>query len=387
MNIIYYNAHPKGFVWEWHQPHTVNELITAGHQVDYINPVAILGRLGDASEYSQILLDRIKQQHSESSCDLFFATATHDTLLPEAVDEIKKLGIPTVNLSCDELSHPFRVKELAPHFDLNWIPNPESLSLFESWGASCMDMPWAANPNIFKPIKVTEKPVVGFIGTCYGARARNLAVLANANIPVDVYGKSPEQLYSGNKINNPILNALDNFPEAVLRTVHSFSTPTTRRCLQGVLKRALMELVYPPIEKTIQNNAHSINYHQSPAFEQLAETFNRMAISLGSIELASTYVLKEPVYFIRLREFEVPMSGGVHLVHKHPKLIEYFSEDKEMLFYQGTEEMLDKAKFYLAPERQKLRLSIRKNARKRALAEHTWMHRFKQIGNYFSIPI
>ncbi len=382
MNIIYYNAHPKGFVWEWHQPHTISELISAGHQVEYLNPVSTLGRLGTAAEYSQILLDKIKQR---PLCDLFFATATYDTLLPEVVDEIKKLGIPTVNLSCDELSHPFRVKKLAPHFDLNWIPNPESASLFESWGANWIAMPWAANPNIFKPVKAKEKLTVGFIGTCYGARARNLAILAREQIPVDVYGKSPEKLYSGNKINNPILTALDNFPESIQRTIYSFSTPTTRRCLQGVLKRALLELFNPPIEKTIQNNAHCINYLPSPPFEKLAESFNRMAISLGSIELSSTYVLKNPVYFIRLREFEVPMSGGVHLTYRHPKLIEYFKEDKEMLFYQDIEEMLDKINFYLAPERAHLRQTIRENARNRALSEHTWMHRFKQIGTRLSL--
>jgi spore maturation protein CgeB len=385
MNIIYYNAHPKGFVWEWHQSHTVSELINAGHRVDYINPVEILDRVGTCAEYSQILLDLVKKQHIEVGCDFFFATATFDTLLPEAVDEIKKLGIPTVNLSCDELSHPFRIKELAPHFDLTWIPNPESAQLLQSWGADWIFMPWAANPNVYKPVTVEETRTVGFIGTCYGARARNLAILAEAGIPVDVYGKEPEKLYSGKKINNPLERTLRNFPESVHRTWHSLATPSSRLCVLGVLKRSVIEMFVEPVEKTIQENSDAINYLPSPPFEALGECFSRMAISLGSIELASTYVLKNPIYFIRLREFEVPMCGGIHLVYRHPKLIEYFEEDKEMLFYEGKDEMLDKAKFYLAPEQDKLRQSIRINARKRALAEHTWMHRYRKLGEKLAL--
>lgn len=385
MNIIYYNAHPTGFVWEWHQAHGVNELINAGHHVDYVNPVAILGRSGTCEEYSQVLFDVIKKQHQSIGCDLFFATATYDTLLPETVDDIKNLGIPTVNLSCDEASHPFRIKQLSPHFDLTWITTHDSESLLKSWNANWIVMPWAANPEVFKPVAVEETRKVGFMGTCYGARARNLAIIANASIPVLVYGKPPEKLHKSNQINNPIITALNNLPASVFRTWHSLSTASSRLCVQAVLKRSIIELMVEPAEKKIQHNSHDIVYFPGPAFADMAECFNRMAISLGSIELASTYVLKNPYYFVRLREFEVPMSGGLHLVNRHPELVEHFTEDKEMLFFDSNEEMVDKAKFYLSPDRDSLRRKIRENARRRSLAEHTWLHRFRVLGERLAI--
>ena len=104
----------------------------------------------------------------------------------------------------------------------------------------------------------------------------------------------------------------------------------------------------------------------------MVRCLNEFAISLGSIELASTYVLKKPLLFIRIREFEAPMSGAVHLVNRMPELEEYFEEDQEMLFYDSVPEMIDKARFYLSPERDTLRQSIRKQARRRAEADHGW---------------
>ena len=43
-----------------------------------------------------------------------------------------------------------------------------------------------------------------------------------------------------------------------------------------------------------------------------------------------------------------------------------------------AEEMLEKARFYLAPEQERLRQKIRLAARKRAEQEHTWFNRFQK---------
>ena len=75
------------------------------------------------------------------------------------------------------------------------------------------------------------------------------------------------------------------------------------------------------------------------------------------------------------------MSGGVHLVKRFPELEEYFEPDREMLFYDSPEELVDKAKFYLRPAQDQARQRIRERARIRSVADHTWLARFRRIGD------
>ncbi len=378
MKILYYSAHSGGFIYEWHFYHTISELRDAGHEVIYLNPAEVLGRAGGPDEYSQVLLDKVKEfMGGGGGLDLLFASATDETVNPSAIKTISRMGIPTVNLSCDDLSHPFRIKNISSSFDLTWSTVRENAHILRSYGANLIIQPWAANPNVFKPVQTEEELAVGFIGSCYGARGRNLAVMASAGLPVKVYGKSPDDVYSSNSINHPLVRAIKD-KESWVRVYESLLFKTGRKCLWGSIRRSILETVSAVPEKTI--HADAIEYFPGPQFEELGERLSQIAISLGSIDLSSTYVLKEPLLFIRLREFEVPMCGGIHLVNRFPELQEYFEEDKEMLFYGDLEEMVDKARFYLSPERANLRQIIRKNARERAVRDHTWIHRFRKLG-------
>ncbi len=382
MKIIYYSAHTGGFVYEWHHHHTVHELRHAGHEVLYFNPVEQLGRPGSPHDYSEVLLENIKALRAISGCDLFFASATDDTILPGAVKEISQMGIPTVNLSCDDLSHPFRIKRISSSFDLTWSVYPKNAYVLKSYGANLLIQPWAANPHFFKPARVNEELTLGFVGSCYGARASHLALLSKSELPVSVYGKSPEEVYSQSRINHHFIRLIRD-RESLARIYKSLFFSSGRACLAGSIKRSIQEI--PNLLPRKKESSSNIQYHSGPSFKNMGKVFSQMAVSLGSIELSSTYVLKKPLLSIRLREFEVPMCGGVHLVNRFPELQAYFEEDKEMLFYGDLEEMVDKARFYLSPKHDAIRQRIRENARKRAIKEHTWTHRFKKIGTILGL--
>lgn len=379
MNIVYYVAHAGGFVYEWHQYHIIHELSSAGHNIYPINPVKDLGGSASPSDYAEVLLKKIKILDQDRGIDVFFATAIDSTLIPSAIDEIRQMGIYTINLSCDDLSHPYRVKKVCSRFDINWSTVRENENLLKKYGANTMIMPWAANPHIFRPQNVDEQGHVGFIGAPYGARARHLAELVLKSIPTVIYGNSPSVLYSSTKINHPLIRAISGVGESWERLFKSMLFKSGRTCILGSLKRSLIETFSTPPEKKV--NEDQFQYQPSPSFENMGLSFNQMALSLGSIELSSTYTLKKPLLFIRLREFEAAMCGGIHLVNKFAELQEYFEEDKEMLFYNDSQELIDKAKFYLKSKQHKLRQKIRIAARKRALADHTWLKRFEKIGS------
>ena len=73
------------------------------------------------------------------------------------------------------------------------------------------------------------------------------------------------------------------------------------------------------------------------------------------------------------------MCGGLQFCRYNEELAGYFEADKEIVFYRDKEEMIEKAKFYLAPQQAEARRNMRLAARQRAEAEHTWNHRFSRI--------
>ena len=77
---------------------------------------------------------------------------------------------------------------------------------------------------------------------------------------------------------------------------------------------------------------------------------------------------------IRLRDFEVPMSGGFYLVEHQEELREFFEIGREIETYRSREELLDKISFYLGHDAERER--IRRAGRERCLRDHTWQRRF-----------
>lgn len=391
MRIIHFNSGGKEFSnrpyqYEAHHVHMIDELRRAGHAVLHVNPPALLGRFADAAAYSEVTVEQVRAFRAQGGCDLFFATAVDHHLLPDAVREISAMGVPTVNLDMDDLTHPYRVRALTPAFDLVWTTARENVDVIRGYGAAkLVQMPFAANPHTFYPVPTeTEVRAVCFVGACYGARARAVGSLARAGVATRVYGSSPVDVYGGDRIPVPALRALFYWQEGWERLFKSLSYRTGRRCIGAGLKRSLEMLSRDLPETYLQ--ADAVAYEPGPSFDQMPHYMSRAALSLGSMEVASTFVFAEPLQFIRFREFEAPMCGAVHLANAYPELKEYFEEEREMLFYDGFEDLVDKARFWLDPARDGARREIRARARARAEADHTWRRRFQRCFDALGIP-
>lgn len=377
MRIIYYDF-GSGFLADHHLFHAIDELTRKGNDVIYVNPMKELGEDASQEACCELLLSRVRAEHKKAGVDLFFSVSWDNALTPEAVQDISKMGIPTVSFSTDDLSHPFRVEKITSAFDLCCSSARESHDILRGYGAKkVISMPFAANPHFYHPVPATEQNCVCFIGTAYGARARGIATMAQAGVPVHVHGASPMDVYGKNK-GNPITRAFGNLADASERFFKGMAVPGGRKCIKAAVLRSVQELYSSPPEKDPTKG--TVEYLGGAGFEEMAQIFCQSALSFGSIEVASTHVLKDPLLFIRVREFEVAMSGGVHLVNRFPELEEYFEDGVEMLYYDSHEELVDKARFYLDPAQHDTRMKIREAAAKRALGEHTWSHRFAEVG-------
>jgi hypothetical protein len=109
----------------------------------------------------------------------------------------------------------------------------------------------------------------------------------------------------------------------------------------------------------------------------LVRMFSRSRLSLGFATAGSSHLSSRRLTHLRLREFEAPMSGALYLTEHQEELAEYFSIGHEMLTYTDRDDLLDKARFFLAhPEAAE---RIRRAGHQRALREHTWQHRFNEL--------
>src|SRR6185503_12002764 len=100
----------------------------------------------------------------------------------------------------------------------------------------------------------------------------------------------------------------------------------------------------------------------------------RSRLSLGFATAGNSHLSGRRLTHLRLREFEAPMSGALYLTEDQPELAEYFAIGSEVLTYTDREDLVDKARYYLAhPEQSEC---IRRAGLLRARAEHTWQHRF-----------
>ncbi len=383
MRIIHFNSGGKEFSkrpyqYEAHHAHMIDELRRAGHDVCHVNPPALLGRFDDAAAYSDVTVERVRAFAAAGGCDLFFATAVDRHLLPDAVREISAMGVPTVNLDMDDLTHPYRVRALTPAFDLVWTTARESVDVIRGYGArKLIQMPFAANPHTFRPAPSAEEVrAVCFVGACYGARARAVATLDRAGVPVRVAGSSPAEVYGRDHVPMPAVRALFYWQEGWQRLFESLSYPSGRTCIRAGLQRSL-EMLHRDVPEA-HAHAGRVVYEAGPSFEEMPRYLSRAALSLGSMEAASTFVLARPLLAIRFREFEAPMCGAVHLANAYPELRECFEEDREMLFYEGFDDLVDKARFWLDPARDTARAEIRRRARARAERDHTWRRRLRR---------
>ena len=128
-----------------------------------------------------------------------------------------------------------------------------------------------------------------------------------------------------------------------------------------------------------------MNRYDSVDLRTTNDIYSSHALSLSISCARNTGVLKNPIDIVHLRNFEIPMCGGIQFCKYFPELAEQFDEDKEIIFYRSTDEMIEKARYYLKQSNQSILCQIGDNARRRAENDHTWFRRFSMAFDFLGI--
>lgn len=283
-------------------------------------------RLGEA------LLAQIRAAHAERPLQMFFSYFYDACVESAVIDAIRALGIATVNWFCNASYQLHLVSHIAPHYDWCLVPERFRLDDYRALGARPIYCQEAANPRVYKPSNMPLEFDIAFAGQCYADRPETVLWLRQQGLDVRVWGARWEYHVSPTS-RNP------------LRRWFSPPRGLPARAVGGVLSDTA-----------------------------LVELYSRARINLGFATVGENPSAPRLTQ-VRLRDFEVPMSGGFYLAEHSDELADFFTPGVEIETWRTREELLEKCRHYLAHE--DARRTIAAAGRERALREHTWEHRFK----------
>jgi spore maturation protein CgeB len=291
---------------------------------------------------SEALIDQLRKAHARSGIDLLFTYFYNACVEPGVIRQIGSRGIVTVNWFCNASYQFHLVREIAPEYDFCLVPEKFRLPDYRGNGANPVHCPEAANPDIYHPYPEKEKYEAGFVGQAYGERPGLVQWLIDRHVQVQVWGLGWENYRKRRPSFNPKRwGSGDSLPKI------------PRHLIGGVLSD-----------------------------QDLVRTFSRTKVNLGFAACWTDETSQERITQVRLRDFEIPMSGGFYVTEYQDELADCFDIGSEIVCYRSKEELLKKIGFYL--KRPDLRNQIREAGRRRCLSDHTWEKRFenafKQMG-------
>jgi spore maturation protein CgeB len=332
---------------------------------------------------SEELLKQIRAAHAVSPIQLFFSYFNDACVLPETIDEIRDMGIKTVNWYCNGSYQLHMVSTIAPHYDWCLVPEEFRLRDYVAMGATPIYCQEAANPNIYKPYDVPVEFDVTFVGQAYGERPAYINHLLGAGIDVHVWGPRWE-LYTIPEIapinQPPVFQRAANFGRA-LKTADGWQYLARRL---GSLRQKENQDSKPAREmSTALVPGRIVGDVLSDL--QMIQMYSRSKINLGFSTCGETYLSNQKILQIRLRDFEVPMSGGFYMVEYMEELEAFYEIGKEIVCYKSVEDLIDKIKYYLSNDRE--REAVRRAGYERCLRDHTWHKRFAAAFKQMDLPL
>lgn len=290
--------------------------------------------------FEEELLRQIKLAHNTNPIDMFFSYFSSRIVSPAIIEEIKQLGIVTVNWYCNGSYQFHLVEKIAPVYDYSLVPEKFRLPDYKRIGANPIYCQEAANPNVYKPYDLPLSYDVTFVGQKYGDRPEYIRYLLDHEIDVNVWGP----YWQGGGPTIPLWRKVGS---RVKRFLHGTESLFPTKIPAGKTG--------PPLSD-----------------DQLIQMYSRSRISLGFSSVADTTI---EIKQVRLRDFEAPMSGAFYMVEYMEELEEFFHIGKEIVCYYDKKDLADKIKYYLSHEQE--REIIRQAGMDRARRDHTWQRRFQ----------
>jgi hypothetical protein len=305
--------------------------------------------------------------------DLIFCVVYDDFLLVETAERLRALRVPMVNYHVDMAFQWYRVIRTAPYFDVLAVAQLTNAEHLRRYNPNIQWMPMAANPAFYfrrvVPMAHYEYGV-SFLGSFNPFRRALLAECVRNGIKPVVFGH-------GWKSESP---SPYRFTWDAYKIIHDL-----RHYGPARWKAEGWESVFGPLRRKFARRfpfqeLEGADLHGPCDDASLPTIFNQSHVNLGFSDTgwhSEQQVRRSFNLQCRLRDFEVPMSGGLYVVQEAPDHEQYYKIGEEIITWSEPEEFIDKVLFYSRHEQASAR--IREAGQKRVLKDHTWQHRFDRL--------
>lgn len=261
----------------------------------------------------EALIQQVEEIKRTGGLDLLMGQMWSNYISPRALNHVRSLGIPVINISMDDklpdnwkfVENGYRLGSvgLVDAMDLVLTTTTEACLWYEAEGCPALFWPLASDPNVFyPPISEDNRDIdVLFIGNRYGIREKIVNYLVKSEINIDCWGGGWPNGYA--------------------------------------------------------------------TAEQSASLFRRAKIVLG----IGTVGYCDDIFTLKLRDFDAPMSGALYITHRNPDLIDLYKEGVEIECYENERECAEKISFYL--EHPNKRAAVANAGRAKALSRDSWDQR------------
>ena len=350
-------------------------MLDLGHEIyllrldEFCKQQKVIFRSNEYKErLSDYLVEIFKKEHTKKKFDIFFSYLTFLDVHTQTVKTISETGVCTMNFSCNNTHQFYLVEELAKAYEYNLYSEKSAGEKFKKIGANALWFQMAANPNYYYPKEVERTFDSSFVGLNYAKRPYYIKHLLDNGISTEVFG--PGWIVNGKKKTRKELK------RAYLLFKTLFNSDKNKRLL------ATTEINQYDLSQYLVNK-YSNNFHLPLTDEQVYFIYSKSKINLGFLEV---FVANEATgsltdYHIHLREFEIPMSGGLYCTNYSDELAEFYEPDKELINFRNEHELLDKVVYYLKhpSEADKIRSAGYKRAKHCHTSQIRIENLFKQI--------
>jgi spore maturation protein CgeB len=332
------------------------------------------------SQLTDRLLSELEAAHREHPVDLFLSYFYNAHFEASGFERVRALGIPSINFYCNSIHQFANVAEIAAKVDVSWHAERDARASYLAVGATPVWVQMAADPNVYCPVDATKQPVACFVGQNYADRARWMAALIEADVPVELYGPGwggPEAAAaSSSDAAVEYLGRRQPAPGSAAAYSQVVREIIARDGLIDGARQIISRLANRQSQASRSDLFARIARGPIP-FDQMLDVFGRNAVCLNFSNVWVGGPGSTLVPHVRLRDFEAPMCRTCYLTGHTDEITAFYEIGKEIDTYRTPEELIDKTRFYLShPEAAE---QLRTGGHRRALGNHTWTHRFSEL--------
>jgi len=341
-----------------------DSLVGMGCDVLHFDAVASAQSIGPRKTTAR-LREIVDAEQPDALFCVLFTDELDRTLFRKISDETPT---PTINWFCDDhWRFDDYSSDWAPCFNhvvttaASAVPKYHALR-----GVNMIKSQWAANPFTYRRDPDAEmKYDVSFVGLPHGNRRAIAEVLTHAGLKVDLFGHG----WGHGRITQQQMIEVFNTSRISLNLSNASTVTARGRSTNLEENPRLHQLARLP---KVGRYAAGVYRRALRARAKLLPAPRSRPLRPDDIHLGEAQQIKG-------RNFEVPGCGGFLLSGPAQELERYYETGKEIETFASVQELIDKARHYLAHDDQ--RRAIADAGYHRTQNEHTWCHRFADIFN------